>query len=81
MSISEKKLRSVLEQGLERHRQEKYKEYEYGDPSETAKNVKKLADQFVQDVSEELDNAGGFLRPGMKKATLNYIRKKFKNEV
>jgi len=81
MKYSEKRIKNIIEQGLDHYTSEDYEEYEYGDPAEAARAIKEKIDRLIGELKKDLDTAGGFLRPGLKKATLNYIKKKFKNEV
>lgn len=81
MKYSEKRIKNIIEHGLEDYLGDDYEEYEYGDPAETARAIKEKIDKLIGELKKDLDNAGEFLRPGLKKATMNYIKKKFKNEV
>ncbi len=81
MKYSEKRIKNIIEQGLEDYMGEDYEEYEYGDPAEAARAIKEKIDELVGELKKDLDTAGEFLRPGLKKATMNYIKKKFKEEV
>lgn len=81
MPISEKKLKSVLEQGLQKYIDHNYPSPKGEDPKETAENIKNIVDSMVEYIDNELDKAGKYMRPGLKKATKNYIDKKFDQEV
>lgn len=80
MKFSEERLRSVLEQSLDHFEDKADEDYDWGNPAEAARNLREKVDQFIEDIEGDLDNAGEFLRPGLKKATFNYLKRKFKSE-
>lgn len=79
MKFSENRLKSIIEKRLEDYTEQE--DYEYGEPAEAARAIMKKIDNFVDEISSDLDQAGEFLRPGLKKATLNYLKRKFRDEV
>ena len=58
---------------------DRYKDYEYGNPRDAAKNIWDETTKYLDEIEKNLKLAGEFLAPAMKQATLKTLMYNIKN--
>lgn len=77
MPLSEKRLKSMILQAMEEKSSSKSEKKESSkNLVEATRSLMEIADDFVSEVNRELEGAGNVMKPGMKKALMNYVNKR-----
>lgn len=80
MPVSDKKLRSVLEQGIQDYIDKRGPKKNKNAP-QAAKKMKSKIDQLVDELSRDFSEVGEYIKPGLKKALKNYFNKKVEKKI